>query len=186
MQTSAFNQPASCSTNTFNIDCNYLLNKLNNTFYNSLDSKYSNLILDTVWQITNFSSSLVNSLTFNQYYQAEQNATETLFLKIGLPYISDYGYSFSSNDVDRTVAVNSIDFDKIDFSWMYNDYAVDFGVIWTMDHNNGTSPYIIYKPNIAEAVGIDEWGVFPTFHIKANTQVKSGNGSQSSPYRLAV
>lgn len=185
MQTSDFNQTASCSANTFNIDCNYLLNKLNNTFYNSLDSKYSNLILDTVWRITNISSSFVDSLTFNQYYQAEQNATATLFLKMGLPYISDYGYSFSSNDVDRTVAVNSIDFGKIDFSWMYNDYAVDFGLIWTMDLDN-TSPYIIYKPGIAGAINMYQGGVFPTFHIQANTQVKSGNGSQSSPYRLAV
>ena len=70
---------------------------LNTTYYNTLGSEWQNLIVETIWQVGGI---MANSLTntAKQYYDIEVGTGQSGYeetMKIGLMYVSDYGYGAS-------------------------------------------------------------------------------------------
>ena len=107
--------------------------------------------------------------------------------KIGLIYISDYGYATSpSSTSDYTTIVHEYDKNNIpDNNWMY------MGLFeWTFSRNSATNNHAFYVYNTGLVDGgrvyYNAFGVRPSFYITSSVKIKSGDGSKGSPYRLQL
>ena len=183
---------------------------LNTTFLNSLKVKWQNKIQNTSWVVGgNTDSNIYNVSAKNAYLNeiVPDENVETYNGKIGLMYVSDYGYAaapsnwttvlFDYNDVTNT-------------NWLYlSDYE------WTITRHGDTSHNIIAntlninrKYKVEFLVGDPTNGLDQAFHISANGSVfvsyietneynirpafylnpdvilKTGTGSISDPFKI--
>src|SRR5699024_1167626 len=87
---------------------------LNQNFINIIGSTWSNKISTHAWYISGYSS---YSVTPKIFYNSESTGT-TYNAKVGLMYVSDYGYAASSNY--WTTLMNSYN-NAINNNWMYSN-----------------------------------------------------------------
>ncbi len=159
---------------------------LNETYYNSLESEWQKLISETTWQVGGMAWSTTN--TVKQYYDVEvgtaQNGYEET-MKIGLIYVSDYGYATSPENwttalTDYNNAINPSN------NWLYldaNEWTISSSPMYTGDNCN-----VFYINNLAniwhnypEATN----AVRPVFYLNSDVTYISGSGTQSDPFRIA-
>ena len=170
-----------------------LLNKINlNTNYlNNIGTTWSNLIEDATWKVSGHSTSTV---TPSEMYTAEiTNATKTYgpidgTSKIGLMYVSDYGFAASPSAWTETLA----NYDGNDangtliktINWMYmGNYE------WTISPYSSNS-FSVFTLNNAGyvnnfAAGAD-YGSRPVLYLKASVLYAGGLGTKDSPITLVV
>ena len=170
-----------------------LLNKINlNTNYlNKIGTTWSNLIEDATWKVSGHSTSAV---TPSEMYTAEiTNATKTYgpndgTSKIGLMYVSDYGFAASPSAWTTTLRnyggndVNGTSIKTI--NWMYIGYLE-----WTMAPVSWNSFDVfslsddgpVYQSN-ANAY----WGSRPVLYLKSSVLYDGGLGTKDSPITLVV
>ena len=126
----------------------------------------------------NISTSVTNAYRNELVNPAELT---TYNAKIGLMYVSDYGYAASSNY--WTMALYDYNYVSVN-NWMYLGATE-----WTISKNtsNGT-PVIIIQPNgrLGDYLAGFETPVRPTFYLNSNVQYVSGTGTSSNPIRLSV
>ena len=170
-----------------------LLNKINlNTNYlNNIGTTWSNLIEDATWKVSGHST---RSVTPSEMYTAEiTNATKTYgpsdgTSKIGLMYVSDYGFAASPSAWTETLA----NYDGNDangtliktINWMYmGNYE------WTISPYSSNS-FSVFTLNNAGyvnnfAAGAD-YGSRPVLYLKASVLYAGGLGTKDSPIALVV
>ena len=170
-----------------------LLNKINlNTNYlNNIGTTWSNLIEDATWKVSGHST---RSVTPSEMYTAEiTNATKTYgpsdgTSKIGLMYVSDYGFAASPSAWTETLA----NYDGNDangtliktINWMYmGNYE------WTISPYSSNS-FSVFTLNNAGyvnnfAAGAD-YGSRPVLYLKASVLYAGGLGTKDSPITLVV
>ncbi len=170
-----------------------LLNKINlNTNYlNNIGTTWSNLIEDATWKVSGYST---ESVTPSEMYTAEiTNATKTYgpsdgTSKIGLMYVSDYGFAASPSAWTETLA----NYDGNDangtliktINWMYmGNYE------WTISPYSSNS-FSVFTLNVSGSVGIrnarDGYGSRPVLYLKASVLYAGGLGTKDSPITLVV
>ena len=170
-----------------------LLNKINlNTNYlNNIGTTWSNMIEDATWKVSGHNSFFV---TPRAMFTAEiTNATKTYgpsdgTSKIGLMYLSDYGFAaspsawtttlsnYSGNDVNGT-SIKTI-------NWIY------------MGHNEWIiSPYSSYSNHVfflyahgtlTNSLAYVGNGSRPVLYLKASVLYAGGSGTKDSPITLVV
>ena len=163
-----------------------LLNKINlNTNYlNNIGTTWSNLIEDATWKVSGHSTSAV---TPSEMYTAEiTNATKTYgpsdgTSKIGLMYVSDYGFAASSSAWSIEIGYYS---QGISVNWMY--MGLDE---WTISPYSSNS-FSVFTLNNAGyvnnfAAGAD-YGSRPVLYLKASVLYAGGLGTKDSPITLVV
>ena len=171
-----------------------LLNKINlNTNYlNNIGTTWSNLIEDATWKVSGHST---RSVTPSEMYTAEiTNATKTYgpsdgTSKIGLMYVSDYGFAASPSAWTETLA----NYDGNDangtliktINWMYmGNYE------WTISpySSNGDSVfYLGNRGNLNNDGGAGYGcGSRPVLYLKASVLYAGGLGTKDSPITLVV
>ncbi len=103
--------------------------------------------------------------------------------KIGLMYISDYGYAaypeawnqYPSGYSSVTVTTNN---------WMYMGLNE-----WTISRSSSSGSNALDVLATGSASGISSvsssYGVRPSFYLDSSTKIKSGNGSKTNPFRLS-
>lgn len=104
--------------------------------------------------------------------------------KIGLIYVSDYGYAASPDSWTTILA----DYNNVaDSNWLYSDYWE-----WTITRCSRGSDNETYVFMLISSGGVDsilpvssENDVRPTFYLNSNVQYISGSGTQTDPYRIA-
>ena len=170
-----------------------LLNKINlNTNYlNNIGTTWSNLIEDATWKVSGHST---RSVTPSEMYTAEiTNATKTYgpsdgTSKIGLMYVSDYGFAASPSAWTETLA----NYDGNDangtliktINWMYmGNYE------WTISPYSSNS-FSVFTLNNAGyvnnfAAGAD-YGSRPVLYLKASVLYAGGLGTKDSPITLVI
>lgn len=161
--------------NTINLNTNFLTNT---------GSKWTELIVDTVWKIGGYNT---NSVTPSVFYAAEvEKATETYgpsdgISKIGLIYVSDYGFAASPSAWTTTMD-SYRNFN--DVNWLS---LIDS---WTITHNlsNDTEVFSVsngilyYTGNVA--VTGQKGYVYPVFYLLSSVAYSSGDGTKDSPIRI--
>ena len=170
-----------------------LLNKINlNTKYlNNIGTTWSNLIEDATWKVSGHSTS---SVTPSEMYTAEiTNATKTYgpsdgTSKIGLMYVSDYGFaaspsawtmnlSYNSGNGYGSNAVRSV-------NWMYMGHYE-----WTMAPYSSSS-YNVFGLSSSGYVSSNNelygYGSRPVVYLKASVLFAGGSGTKDSPITLVV
>ena len=166
--------------NTLNLNQNYLSN---------IGSKWGNLIALTIWQVggaeTNnlFRSPIKTAYT----YEVGANKLNTTYsAKIGLMYVSDYGYA-ASPDNWNTKLGNYGNTTVSDNNWMFmglyewtisrvSDYGITVDSVFLVNDIGGISIGGLYN-HVSS--------VRPVFYLNSAVQYVSGTGTQTDPYRIA-
>ncbi len=177
------------ATNTWSTS---LLNKtnLNTNFINNIGTTWANKIATVTWKVggntsanisdvvpaTTYQNEIVNPVTTN----TTDNAT-TYSAKIGLMYVSDYGFAASPDawtltmrSYNNTTATNN--------NWMYMGLYE-----WTISRTAGDS---LGADDVRSAGGLGTLsvsyyrGVRASFSLESSVSYVSGSGSMSDPVRI--
>ena len=170
-----------------------LLNKINlNTNYlNNIGTTWSNLIEDATWKVSGHSTS---SVTPSEMYTAEiTNATKTYgpsdgTSKIGLMYVSDYGFAaspsawtetlanYDGNDANGTL-IKTINWMYMgNYEWTISPYSSNSFSVFTLNDRGDVNNF---------AAGAD-YGSRPVLYLKASVLYAGGLGTKDSPITLVV
>ncbi len=165
--------------NTVNLNKNYI-NKIDEN-----GTKWSEKISDHTWKVGGNTWSNIAEQTAPTAYQNEINnpaTNKTVNAKVGLMYVSDYGYAASSNY--WSTALNSYN-NVIANNWMYmglyewtlapqtdiSDHAFGVGSSGIVDGDYVNGRFV--GGNIAAR---------PVLYLTSETAYVSGNGTLSKPY----
>ena len=170
-----------------------LLNKtnLNANFINNIGTEWANKIATTTWKVggntyanirdvipaTAYQNEIVNPVTTN----TTDNATE-YSAKIGLMYVSDYGFGADPSAWTTTLynydgSVNGSTIRSL--NWMHMGYYD-----WTISRSAGNSNYAFYVDNdghVGYSIVSDDIAVRPSFNLESSITYVSGSGSASDP-----
>ena len=158
---------------------------LNETYYNALIPEWQNIIADATWQVGGMSFS--NTNTAKQYYDYEvgtgQNGYEET-MKIGLMYVSDYGFAADPNNwtialLDYGTSTAAIE------NWLYIGLHE-----WTIsrDTEYRSFAFTIGDTGYASANGVLNYMyiVRPVFYLTSTATISSGTGTSTDPFVLSI
>ena len=174
------------ATNTWSTS---LLNKtnLNTNFINYLGTTWANKIATVTWKVggntyanisdvvpaTTYQNEIVNPVTTN----TTDNAT-TYSAKIGLMYVSDYGFAASPDawtltmsSYNNTTATNNNWMYMGLYEWTISRYADRSNGAFGVRYDGGVSSYSVGSYN----------GVRASFSLESSVSYVSGSGSMSDP-----
>ncbi len=174
------------STNTWSTS---LLNKtnLNTNFINYLGTTWANKIATVTWKVGGNTWANIGAKTSSVAYTNEitnpvttnttDNAT-TYSAKIGLMYVSDYGFAASPDawtltmsSYNNTTATNN--------NWMYMGLYE-----WTISRSAGYSDrafFVNYDGRVSSYYVYGNYGVRASFNLESSVSYVSGSGSMSDP-----
>ena len=168
-----------------------LLNKINlNTNYlNNIGTTWSNMIEDATWKVSGHTT---GDVTPSEMYTREiTNATKTYgpsdgTSKIGLMYVSDYGFAASPSAWTKTLYnysgadANGTSIRTI--NWMYMGYSE-----WTISPRSSNS-FIVYSLYYKGRVDTNNssYGSRPVLYLKSSTIYAGGSGTKDLPITLVV
>ena len=162
--------------NTINLNTNYL---------NNIGTTWSNMIEDTTWKVSGHSTS---SVTPSEMYKEEiANAIKAYgprdgTSKIGLMYVSDYGFAASPNA--WTTKMSSYDNSSIkSVNWMYIGFYE-----WTITPVSSGSKnlFVFQQGKLFTSTSKTENGFYsrPVMYLKSSVSYIGGSGSQLDPIRI--
>ena len=173
------------------------LNKinLNINYITYLSNLWGDMIEDTTWHLGGMTSASSN--TAKSFYTGERNnagygSNPTTYgpenangnsTKIGLMYVSDYGYAAYPD----AWATDIFDYDSSTIkqnNWLYMGLYE-----WTMVPYSSYS-YFVFRLNDSGYLNNDSaysgFSVRPVFYLKSNISYGEGNGTKDSPFRIAA
>ena len=154
---------------------------LNTTFYNTLGSEWQNLIAETTWQVGGMDWSAAN--TAKQYYDVEVGTGQSGYeetMKIGLMYVSDYGYGTSPEK--WTTALNEENYGPDnwlylrDFEWLISRNTSDTNSAFYVNYGDGGD---VTSGNVGDAIAVR-----PSFSLTSTATISSGTGTSTDPFVL--
>ena len=158
---------------------------LNTTYYNTLGSEWQGLIAETTWQVGGIAFSIVNAA--KQYYDVEVGSGQTGYeetMKIGLMYVSDYGYG--ANPDKWTTALSSTSSNYGTDNWLYLG-----DMEWLISCNTsltGTAFYVIslFGGLVGTVTMTGTNAVRPSFYLESSVEFSGGTGTSSDPFILVL
>ena len=172
--------------------------ELNTTYLNSLDSTSKSMIGQAKYYLGGYESS---SIPTQDMYSYERKISGTAYYndtnpnnwigKIGLMYVSDYGYA--SSDCNNSTNLESCN----NQNWLNNiislntNYSDSLTITASIrsDAWKGISSFYIYNHGIGrrQVCGTGSDGqIFPTLYLKSNVLITGGDGTSSNPYKLSI
>ena len=152
-------------------------NTLNTTYLNSLSSTWQNKIANHTWYVGGHTTS---SATPKEFYNAESSGT-TWSGKIGLMYVSDYGYAASNNY--WTTDMYDYDGGEYNSDWMHLGSTE-----WTISRRSDgtTSAFHVYSAGYVGNYSVSNSNaVRPSFYLTSSTSYVSGSGTSADPIRIS-
>ena len=153
---------------------------LNTTYYNTLGSEWQSKIATHSWKVGGMDWSTTN--TAKQYYDVEVGTGQSGYeetMKIGLMYVSDYGYG-ASEEYWTTELYNYEP--TVDSNWMYLG-ANEWLISRSSDRSDGA-----FGVSDAGYVGYyivdDTLAVRPSFYLESDVTYASGSGSMTDPLKI--
>ena len=176
--------------NTVNLNTNYL---------NNIGSTWSSKIATHTWQVGGNISENIRTATPKTAYTNEivSPAESTTYeSKIGLMYVSDYGYAASPENwtkvlgyLDRTNDYSSTT--NTENNWMYMG-LYEWTILRVSDVSNlafdvNLEGFVDDTSNVVEVDGVygDGHAIRPVFYLNSDVQYISGSGTESDPFRIA-
>ena len=178
--------------------------ELNTTYLNSLDSTSQSMIGDAKYYLGGITPTSNNGYTdtplqFYSYERKIQNTTSNEFYngtnpnswvgKLGLMYLSDYGYASSNCENKKIYDSNSSSNDIRacnGTNWLYNIKANE----WLLPQYASYSNVAFVVRSVGRADGgyvyFNQFAVRPVLYLISSAQITGGNGTSSSPYTLGL
>ena len=176
------------SSNQSNVWSSSTLNTsvLNGTYLTTIGSEWSDKIATTEWQVGGGSSMYLNSPVQTAYnYEVGANKANTTYeAKIGLMYVSDYGYAASPENWNTDLSDYDNDTNRNN-NWMH----IGAGE-WTISRysdntflafNVSDTGYVNYLGNVYLV-----YAVRPSFYLESSVEFSEGTGTSTDPYTLVV
>ena len=161
--------------NTVNLNKNYL-NKIDEN-----GTKWSEKISDHTWKVRGNTYSNIADQTAPNAYQNEINSpatNKTVNAKVGLMYVSDYGYAASSSS--WSTALSSYNNANVTANnWMYMGLYE-----WTLAPRSDTSnrAFHVYGAGDVDGNGVSSLNaVRPVLYLKSTIGYGGGNGTAAKP-----
>ncbi len=153
---------------------------LNTTFYNTISPTWQNKIATHTWKVGGMAYN--TSYTAKQYYNTEvgsSSSSTTDSMKIGLMYVSDYGFAASNNY--WTTELYNYEPSKSS-NWM-NVNIDEWTISRTSDDSD--SAFQVNSTGCVNRNAVnDSDGVRPVFYLTSSTSYVSGSGSSADPIRI--
>ena len=152
---------------------------LNETYYNTLGSEWQNLIAETTWQVGGFNSYGPAKTVYNKEVGINQSGYEET-MKIGLMYVSDYGYGAIPEK--WTTALNEENYGTD--NWLYlGDYE------WLLSRitSRALNAFVVSSSGggyVNNDIVVDSNAVRPSFSLTSTATISSGTGTSSDPFIL--
>ena len=170
-----------------------LLNKtnLNTNFINNIGEEWANKIATTTWKVGGNTYANISQVVPSVAYQNEivnpvttnttDNATE-YSAKIGLMYVSDYGFGADPSAWTTTLynydgSVNGSTIRSL--NWMHMGYYE-----WTLSRSadrSGSAFFVYYVGGVDDDNVLSNYAVRPSFNLESSITYLSGSGSASDP-----
>ena len=154
---------------------------LNGEYLTSLGT-LANKIATTTWKVGGGSSTYLYDVptTAYQYEVGSSASTTTYDAKIGLMYVSDYG--FAADQSGWTTKLDSYGSNSSK-NWLYLG-----SFEWTISRNSdlASSAFFVYSTGYVNYyyVYINSFAVRPVFNLESSVKYVSGSGSMSDPVRV--
>ena len=154
---------------------------LNTTYYNTLGNEWQNLIAESIWQVGGMNWSGTN--TAKQYYDVEVGTGQSGYeetMKIGLMYVSDYGYGASPEKWTTALYEENYGTDN----WLYLD-----SYEWLLSRSSSLSRnaflvYSIFGGSVNYGGVNITFAVRPSFSLTSTVTISSGTGTSTDPFVL--
>ena len=176
------NRWSQSNLNTVNLNTNYI------NYLNGINSKWNDMIETTSWKVGGNTWANIGTATVKNAYTNEivsPAANTTYSAKIGLMYVSDYGYAASpANWTTNLVSYNN-DTNRNN-NWMYMG-----GYKWTISRGSDSTnrAFFVDFTGAMSDVSVNNlggYGVRPSFYLKSNVAITGGTGTSSDPYRVSL
>ena len=177
----AWEQDYSTQGNTWNESTKPdIYTTLNTTYYNTLGSEWQSKIATHSWKVGGMASD--TSATAKDYYDTEVGTGQSGYeetMKIGLMYVSDYGYGASEEY--WTTELNNYE-PTVDSNWMYlGTYE------WLISRSSDNTDFAFYVygtgyVNISDV--LSAIAVRPSFYLESDVTYASGSGSMTDPLKI--
>ena len=152
---------------------------LNSTFKTEKLSEIEDKIAEVSWRISGY---YYNRVTTKAVYAGEvTSATKTHTAKIGLMYVSDYGYAttpdyWTTNVYDYNTAASSKDWLFLgSYEWLLSRDSGHSDIAWFVSSDG--------KVYVAGSV-TNTYAVRPSFYLLSSVNFAGGDGTSSSPFRI--
>mgnify|MGYP006939888288 CR=1 FL=1 len=169
------------SSNTWNASTKPdIYTTLNTAYYNTLGSEWQSKIATHSWKVGGMARD--TSATAKDYYDTEvgsSSSSTTESMKIGLMYVSDYGYGAS----EEYWTTELYDYDPtVDSNWMYLG-STEFTI--SRDSDNTRRAFFVNFTGYAASGGVSlAHAVRPSFYLEFDVTYASGSGSMTDPLKI--
>ncbi len=158
---------------------------LNENYLNNIGSEWSNLISDTTWTVGGNMDSNIRSTVKNSYTSEIVNPYvgpgKWYDAKIGLMYVSDYGYAASPENWNTRLSSYGTESVRNN-NWMYMGLYE-----WTITRGEDDSYYgfeVTSNGGLSLSDVSGNGSIRPTFYLNSNVVYTRGSGTQTDPYRI--
>ena len=177
----AWEQDYSTQGNTWNESTKPdIYTTLNTTYYNTLGSEWQSKIATHSWKVGGMASD--TSATAKDYYDTEVGTGQSGYeetMKIGLMYVSDYGYGASEEY--WTTELNNYE-PTVDSNWMYLG-TYEWLISRTSDFTR-TAFYVSNAGYVGNGNVYNTTAVRPSFYLESDVTYASGSGSMTDPLKI--
>ena len=153
---------------------------LNTTYYNTLGSEWQSKIATHSWKVGGMARD--DTATAKDYYDTEVGTGQSGYeetMKIGLMYVSDYGYGASEEY--WTTELNNYE-PTVDSNWMY------LGAYEWLISRNSVNTLNAFNVNDSGYVNSNyvryTRAVRPSFYLESDVTYASGSGSMTDPLKI--
>ena len=158
---------------------------LNENYYNRLTDESKNMITEEKYSLGGITTTEIDKKTAYQLERGKKVYGERPIEwtgKIGLMYVSDYGYAASAT-CNQNLFYYSDDTCKTD-DWLYKSTYSQ----WTITPWSSSSSLVSPVSNDGyvggASVGVSWLAVRPTVYLNVNVQISVGDGTRNNPYIL--
>ena len=154
---------------------------LNGEYLTSLGT-LANKIATTTWKVGGGSSTYLYDVptTAYQYEVGSSASTTTYDAKIGLMYVSDYGFAADQSGWTTKLSSYGSNSSK---NWLFLGSAE-----WNISRNSDNSSNAFFVFHFGSVnyyyVDLNYFGVRPSFNLESSVKYVSGSGSMSDPVRV--
>ena len=153
------------------------ITNLNNVFLNSLSEVWKNRIVNYTWYVGGYSTQYA---IIKEFYNAESYGT-TWNGKIGLMYVSDYGYAASPDYWATYIALYS---NARSSNWIYMGLPE-----WTiLPYSSQDNAFCTSQSGEVYSCYLNRYGdaIRPCFYLNSDVEYASGSGTESDPIRIKI
>ncbi len=159
---------------------------LNSTFLNTIPTEWQSKIVTHIYKVggISYSNGTGALRTAFDYEVGGNSSTTTDSMKIGLMYVSDYGYATISSYWGNSLGSNYNNTTVRNANWLYlGSYE------WTISRNSSNSNstfYINSNGNVADNSVVGSNTIRPVFYLSSDVTYISGTGTAADPYRIGI